>query len=247
MISLSFPEWLFVALIFVWSGLVRSGLGFGGAALALPLMLLVINQPLLWLPMLATHLLIFSAITVFNRFDRIDWSYIRRSFPIFIVPKILGVLGLVSLPNQILVYIVYGITFLYGLTYLFNYSFISKNRYVDVFLLILGGYASGVTLMGAPLISAVYARHVALKNLRTTLFFLWIVLVAIKMSTFVLFDVDLQFKYAMIFLPFVGVGHLIGLRLHEKLIGGDGHQYKQVLGAVLVLICGYGIATAGHF
>ncbi len=247
MILLSYPEWAFIALVFVWSGLVRSGLGFGGAALALPLMLLVVDRPLLWLPMLATHLLIFSTITVYSRFHRIDWAYIRRSFPIFIVPKVLGVLGLVSLPNEILVYIIYSITFLYGLTYLFNYSFVSNNRYVDVFLLILGGYASGVTLMGAPLISAVYARHVALENLRTTLFFLWIILVTIKMTTFVLFDVDLQFKYTMMSLPFVAVGHLIGLKLHEKLIGGDGHQYKRVLGGVLVLICSYGIATAGNF
>jgi len=246
-ISLSIPEWVFIALVFFWSGLVRSGLGFGGAALALPLMLLVVDRPLLWLPMLATHLLIFSTITVYNRFDRIDWAYILRSFPIFLVPKILGVLGLVSLPNEMLVYIIYGITFLYGLTYFFNYSFVSNNRVVDMFLLMVGGYASGVTLMGAPLISAVYARHVALENLRITLFFLWIILVAIKMSAFVMFDVDLQFKYAMLSLPFVGAGHLIGLKLHAKLIGGDGHKYKQVLGAVLVVICGYGIATAGHF
>jgi hypothetical protein len=37
----------FTLMIFVWSGFVRSGLGFGGAALALPLMLLVYDQPIL--------------------------------------------------------------------------------------------------------------------------------------------------------------------------------------------------------
>ena len=86
-----------------------------------------------------------------------------------------------------------------------------------------------------------------LKTFAQLCFFLWIILVTIKMSTFVLFDVDLQFKYTMMSLPFVGVGHLIGLKLHEKLIGGDGHQYKRVLGGALVLICSYGIATAGNF
>ena len=45
--------------IFVWSGFVRAGLGFGGAALALPLMLLVADKPLFFLPIIATHLLIF--------------------------------------------------------------------------------------------------------------------------------------------------------------------------------------------
>jgi uncharacterized membrane protein YfcA len=37
----------FTLAIFIWSGFVRSGLGFGGAALALPLMLLIYDQPLL--------------------------------------------------------------------------------------------------------------------------------------------------------------------------------------------------------
>ena len=40
------------ALIFIWSGFVRSGLGFGGAALALPFMLLVYGQPVFWLPVI---------------------------------------------------------------------------------------------------------------------------------------------------------------------------------------------------
>lgn len=247
MTELTLLQWVAVAFVFIWSGLVRSGLGFGGAALAMPLMLLIHNEPLLWLPMMATHLLIFSSITVYSRLDQIDWSYIRKSFPILFVPKILGVLGLVSLPNEVLVYIIYGITFFYGLTYLLNYSFVSSNRYVDIGLLLLGGYASGVTLMGAPLISAVYARHVALQKLRNTLFFLWIILVTIKMSTFLLFDVDLQFQYSMYTLPFVAIGHVIGLRLHEKLIGGEGQGYKRVLGAVLVIICAYGLLTAQDF
>ena len=50
-----------ISAIFVWSGFVRAGLGFGGAALALPLLLMVIDQPLFFLPIIATHLLIFLA------------------------------------------------------------------------------------------------------------------------------------------------------------------------------------------
>ncbi len=57
-----------VSAIFVWSGFVRAGLGFGGAALGLPLMLLVEDQPLFFLPIVATHLLIFSGITTGLRF-----------------------------------------------------------------------------------------------------------------------------------------------------------------------------------
>jgi hypothetical protein len=39
-----------VALFFCWSGFVRTGLGFGGAALGLPLMMLVGGSPIDWLP-----------------------------------------------------------------------------------------------------------------------------------------------------------------------------------------------------
>jgi hypothetical protein len=39
-----------VSLIFMWAGFVRTGLGFGGAALGLPLMLLVGASPVYWLP-----------------------------------------------------------------------------------------------------------------------------------------------------------------------------------------------------
>jgi uncharacterized membrane protein YfcA len=36
---------ILIGLIFVWTGFVRTGLGFGGAALGLPLMLLVGGSP----------------------------------------------------------------------------------------------------------------------------------------------------------------------------------------------------------
>ena len=51
-----------VALIFSWSGFVRTGLGFGGAALGLPLMMLVSGSPIDWLPIIGIHLFIFSGL-----------------------------------------------------------------------------------------------------------------------------------------------------------------------------------------
>ena len=57
-------ELSFVALIFCWSGFVRTGLGFGGAALGLPLMMLVGGSPIDWLPIIGIHLLFFSGISL---------------------------------------------------------------------------------------------------------------------------------------------------------------------------------------
>jgi hypothetical protein len=39
---------------------VRSGLGFGGAVLTLPFLLMIRDQPLLFLPIISVHLLLFS-------------------------------------------------------------------------------------------------------------------------------------------------------------------------------------------
>ncbi len=234
-------EWLFAGLIFVWSGFVRSGLGFGGVALGLPLMLLVYDNPLFWLPMLAIHLLIFSVMTVYDRLEEVDWPYLKKSLVVLVIPKLAGVFGLLNLPNEILVPVIYCITFLYGLAYLFNYVFSSRNVFFDNLLLIIGGYASGVTLMGAPLISAVYVRNVAIHKLRVTLFVLWAILVMIKMSTFVFFEVDLQVRYALYSLPLVAIGHWFGLKMHNKLVAGGGGHYKRAMGVALVVICGFGL------
>ncbi len=241
MLDLSVLEWALAGLVFVWSGFVRSGLGFGGAALAMPLMLLLVDNPLLWLPMVASHLLVFSVLTVYHQLGKVDWGYLKKSMLILIIPKIAGVSGLLSLPNDILVIIIYGITLVYGLTYIFNYAVTSRNRFVDYVLLVLGGYASGVSLIGAPLISAVFARNVAIEKLRITLFILWTILVCIKMSTFVAFDIDLQFRYTVYFLPMVAAGHWLGLKMHNRLIRGGGHHYKRAMGGALVIICGYGL------
>ena len=60
MSDLLWYQYLLIGLVFGWSGFVRSGLGFGGAVLALPFMLLILNEPLVFLPIIAIHLLIFS-------------------------------------------------------------------------------------------------------------------------------------------------------------------------------------------
>ena len=241
MADLSTVQLILVCLIFIWSGFVRAGLGFGGVALALPLMLLVIDDPVLWLPICSSHLLLFSLLSVYDRLDNVDWKFIRRAMWIVIVPKIAGVLGLLKLPTELVSNAIYIIIIGYALTYILNYQFSSKGRVVDYIMLLIGGYASGVSLIGAPLISAVMVRHVDLSRIRDTMFALWIVLVTIKMSTFVAFGVDLQLRYMLYLLPFAGIGHWLGIKAHERLITGDGARFKRVLGFALLLICAYGL------
>ena len=239
----SLLQWALVFLIFVWSGLVRSGLGFGGAAFSLPLMLMLVDDPLLWLPMVACHLLLFSTLTVMRTPSVVDWGTIRSTLPVMLVPKMLGVLGLVSLPADIMTTLIYAITLAYGFTYALNIAVASHSRVVDNVLLLMGGYASGVSLIGAPLITAVYTRRVAIERLRATLFAMWIILVSIKMATFVWFGVDLQLRYALLTLPAVAIGHWLGLAVHNALVKNDGERYRRLLGMLLIAICGYGLVA----
>ena len=98
-------------------------------------------------------------------------------------------------------------------------------------------------MIGAPLISAVFTRHVELTRLRDTLFVLWFILVVFKLSAFISFGVELHLMAMMYLLPFVTVGHLLGLKAHDYLIRGSGHTFKMILGFVLTFVSGYGLVT----
>lgn len=229
------PDLILTALVFVWAGFVRTGLGFGGAALGLPLMLLIVDRPLFWLPIIGTHLLFFTSLTLRTRLDDVDWAYLRRSSVLIIPAAIAGVFGLLNLPNDWLIVMIYSVTLFYAVTWLMNLNIRSSNSWIDRGLLLAGGYIAGTSLTGAPLMVAVYMRNVAAEQLRNTLFVLWFVLVALKMSTFAVLDVDLQFFSALMLLPVAAVGHVIGLKTHDRILQND-QLFKRVMGGVLILI-----------
>jgi len=238
-------QWQYIAtaLIFVWTGFVRSGLGFGGAALGLPLMLLVIDDPLIWLPLIGIHLLFFSSITVFKRLADVDWPFLKKSLSIMIIPKLVGVFGLLTLPTEWLVIFVYAVTLFYGGCYLFKYQISSNNRWVDATLLVLGAYIAGVSLTGAPLIVAVFMHRVAMNQVRNTLFVLWFILVSIKLSVLLYAGVDFSWHAHLWLLPCAAVGHVVGLMLHDKLMHGDSALFRQLIGAMLIVVCVVGLAS----
>ncbi|HAP45058.1 MAG TPA: permease, partial [Gammaproteobacteria bacterium] len=148
-------ELVLVGLIFLWAGFVRTGLGFGGAALGLPLMLLVGATPVYWLPIIGIHLLFFSSLTLVKSLKKVDWPYLKRSLLWIIPPTLVGVAGLLSLPDDVIVVFIYSITIFYAITWIFNTKITSHSPWVDKLLLILGGYVAGTSLTGAPLIVAV--------------------------------------------------------------------------------------------
>ena len=238
----SLHQLVFTALVFIWSGFVRSGLGFGGAALSLPLLLLINDQPLFWLPIIGLHLLFFTALTLRNRLRHVDWGVLKKSGHFILPGKLAGVFGLLSLPNDWLIIIIYCITLFYALLWTLNWQVKSQKGWLDKTLLLIGGYFSGTSLTGAPLMVAVFAHMTEKHRLRDTLFLLWFVLVTIKIVTLYAFGINLQVASAFILLPIAGIGHIIGLKAHSLILQND-QMFKRVIGGVLISICVIGLLS----
>lgn len=247
----------------------RSGLGFGGAVMSLPFLLLIDNRPLVYLPIIAVHLLFFSVITVWQNHRKnkvaqqmatsnlngdavasesvedgtIDWAYLRKALKIMIIPKLIGVAGLLTIPASIMSGIIFSIVSVYSVTYILNKPFKSNRPWMDTAFLMLGAYISGTSLIGAPLIISVFATHVARHKLRDTLFVLWFILVAIKMTAYILAGVNLQLQAHLWLLPAAFIGHLIGSRFHEKISQGDPKIFYRVLGVGLLFVSLMGIVS----
>ena len=271
MSDLSLIQYGLIAFIFIWSGFVRSGLGFGGAVLSLPFLLLVKDDPLVFLPIIAVHLLVFSSLTIWTNNRRsynskagkssqkltgfgpdvaakapegtVDWPYLWRMLRIMLVPKLIGVFGLFTLPANVLSAIIFVIVAIYSVSYIINRPFRSDSKTVDVALLMAGGYISGTSLIGAPLIIAVAAQHVARDKLRDTLFGLWFILVLIKLAAFIWVGLDLQLIHHLWLLPCAAIGHVIGLRFHERILEAETPVFFRLLGMVLLVVSSVGMVS----
>lgn len=233
-------EMFCIALIFVWTGFVRTGLGFGGAALSLPVLLFIYDQPVYWLPIIGAHLLFFSALTLGSRINDVDWSYLKRTAVYIIPAALIGVLGLIQLPNEWLNLFIYSITLYYGILWLLDIRVKSGGGFADKVMLVIGGYVAGISLSGAPLMVAVFMRNIAKEQLRNTMFVLWFVLVSIKMSTFVALGVDLHLETALLLLPIAAIGNYFGIKAHEYILQND-RQFKRVVGTGLIFVCLFGL------
>jgi len=229
-----------IGLIFTWIGFVRTGLGFGGAVLGLPILMLVSGSPIDWLPIIGIHLLFFSSITLLNSLKQVDWKYLKQSLPWIIPAQMIGVIGLLSFSPIVMIVVVYSITSFYAITWIINKNIASKKNWVNRLLLIMGGYISGTSLMGGALLVAVYAANIEVKKLRNTLFVLWFLIVSIKMAAFLFVGVFIDWKFSLMLIPVAGIGHIIGLKVHDQLIKNDA-KFKQWIGSALLLVCIIGL------
>ncbi|UVW34259.1 TSUP family transporter [SAR92 clade bacterium H455] len=240
-------QYALIVIVFIWSGFVRAGFGFGGALFTIPFLLLIHNDPLFFLPIISLHLLFFAALTLLlsNRAAAsgeqpevlqatINWPFVRYALLIMLIPKLAGVLGLLILPSNLMNSIIFLLISAYAITYIIGRPLQSNSRLLDTVFLILGAYISGTSLIGGPLVIAVAMRHIQAHEFRNTLFVLWFVLVSIKLFAFALAGVDLQLMASLWLLPFAGIGHLVGQKFHHRLLQASNARFYQILGWVLL-------------
>lgn len=258
MADLALWQYVCIAVLFVWSGFVRSGLGFGGAVLSLPFLLMIENAPLVFLPLIAVHLLVFSALTIVDahlqarrqppgipagerKVGTVNWAFLRYAFPLMLIPKLVGVAGVITLPANIVSGFIFIMVSIYAVSYILDRPIRSNNPRVDALLMIVGGYVSGTSLIAAPLVVPVAAARVHKTELRDTLFVLWFVLVAIKLIAFILSGVDLQWIHHLWLLPCAALGHVLGLRFHAYTLRAETKVFFRVLGVGLLAVSGAGL------
>ena len=242
--QLEYYQYVLIGLTFVWSGFVRSGLGFGGAVLALPFMLLILNEPLIFLPIIAVHLIFFSTLIMMQSrgnesslaVANINWIYLKRCMSIMIIPKMIGVIGLLTLPTEIMSAFIFFIILAYAVGYIINRPIQIKSKFQEYGLLGLGAYISGTSLTGAPLIVLAVASQVSKYQLRNTLFVIWWTLTLIKLISFVIVGIDLQLIHHSWTLPCAFIGHVLGERMHNYLIEQETPAFFKTLGIALMIV-----------
>ena len=248
MADLALWQYALIALLFIWGGFVRSGLGFGGAVLTLPFLLLILDEPLVFLPIIAIHLLIFSSLTVWqNHRDEhsatsVNWPFVKWALAVMAIPKIIGVLGVITLPGELITGFIFCIVLFYSFSYIFNRPIQSNNPKVETFLIALGGYVSGTSLVAAPLVVPVAASRMPREQIRDSLFVLWFILVGVKLIAFALAGVDMQWKEHLWLLPCAAIGHVLGLRFHDYSLKADTVFFFRMIGVGLLIVSLVGLA-----
>jgi hypothetical protein len=209
-------------------------------------MLLIVDSPVELLPIISIQMLLAAIYTTGWQLHQIDWQYLLKSLKILFIPKVIGVMGLILISPNIMALIIYSIILVYAIIYIRGEPAATTqsktSKAWDALLLILGGYASGVSLVGAPLIVPIFTKNVAKEQLRNTLFVLWFILVFIKLSAFIITDTDLQLIHQFWLLPAAMIGHFIGMQFHHLLQQQDDIQFKRYIGIGLLIVTLIGLS-----
>ncbi len=224
-------------LAFCWSGFIRAGLGFGGAGLMYPVALLAVDSVVFLVPIICIQLLVFSSFTLIKDYRLINWRVAGGLMAVIFPTYMIGVFGLISLPEKTVLFIVYIVIIVYSLNYIFASGIKKPRRWVEIPALLLGGYVSGISLSGAPIIAAVGIQYLDKNQIRPTFFVLWAIVCIIKLITLYSYGVNLQLIHQLWLLPCAFAGHFLGLKLHDRLLKIQTRAFYRMMGIALLVLC----------
>ena len=228
-------------LCFLWSGFIRSGLGFGGLVLTLPFALMVVDSPLDIMPLAIVHVFVVGVWTVVFRFRNVDWMQLMRMIRVMAIPVLLGLFGLITIPEHWLLLLVFGVVLGYSANYIHPFIQISEGGWSHTLVLMLGGYLSGLALIGSPLIVAVAGHRIERHRLRDSLLALWVILAPPKLGILFYSGVDLHLDWQWWLLPVNLIGHLLGMKFHDHLLQLRSESFYRWLGFILLVVVLVGI------
>ena len=228
-------------LCFLWSGFIRSGLGFGGLVLTLPFALMVVDSPLDIMPLAIVHVFVVGAWTVVFHFRNVDWMQLLRMIRVMAIPVLLGLFGLITIPENWLLLLVFGVVLGYSVNYIHPFIQLRAGDWSNTLVLMLGGYLSGLALIGSPLIVAVVGHRIERHRLRDSLLALWVILSPPKLAVLFYSGVDLHLDWQWWLLPVNLIGHLLGMKFHDHLLQLRSESFYRWLGFVLMVVVLVGI------
>ena len=126
-------------LCFLWSGFIRSGLGFGGLVLTLPFALMVVDSPLDIMPLAVVHAFVVGISTVFLRFRNVDWMQLLKMIKVMAIPVLFGLFGLITIPETWLLLLVFGVVLMYSVNYIRPFIQLKVGGWSNTLVLMLGG------------------------------------------------------------------------------------------------------------
>ncbi len=84
-----------------------------------------------------------------RKLPAINWRVLKICLSIIIIPKLLGVIGLVTPPAYLVRMIIFGVVSVYAISYILNRPCASQSRKLDAVFLTLSGYIHGTSLRGS--------------------------------------------------------------------------------------------------
>jgi hypothetical protein len=61
------------------------------------------------------------------------------------------------------------------------------------------------------------------------------------MGAFLMVDVYINWQFSLMLIPVAGLGHFVGLKVHDQIIDND-IQFKRWMGSALIVICIVGLS-----